>query len=144
MGDVTNTVHQMINMTKESLDAGRTNHECLVALATNICTMAPNIFTIIIEVIFFIIVTITVCHAEALIDLFRLEFFSLHTIRPAKYVYHNYEPRSRIHCCSGKAKLHNLLACICRHTRRYPICAALVPSSHVWPVRLYNIFKHIS
>jgi hypothetical protein len=86
MEDVANTAHQMINMTKEtdkSLDAGRTNHQGLVALANKFCTMAPNIFTIIIAVLFLIIITITIRHDETLIDLFRAQFFSLHTIRQA-------------------------------------------------------------
>jgi hypothetical protein len=46
--------------------------------------MALNILSTIIVVILLIIVTITMGHGKALIDLFRLQFFCLHTIREAK------------------------------------------------------------
>jgi hypothetical protein len=96
--DVTNTVHQIINMTKEtdkSKDTGRTSHERLVALATKVCTMVRNIFTRITAVIFLIVITITLRHDEALIDLFRPKIFSLHTTRQTKHVSRNYELRGK-------------------------------------------------
>jgi len=64
--------------------------------------MEPNIFTIIIAALFIIII-ITIRHDEALIGLFRPQFFSLRTIRQTTYDSPNTQTRSRNHCCSGKA-----------------------------------------
>ena len=65
----------MINEADKSLDAERTNHQRLIVLANIFYTMAPNIFTIRIAVLFhlllIIIITITTRHDKALRDLFR-------------------------------------------------------------------------
>jgi hypothetical protein len=58
-----------------------------------------------------------------------------------RYVWRNIEAHSCNHCCTGKAisitfSEHVFVALV------NPACNAQAPYCNMWPVRLYNIFRH--